>query len=225
MDSVSVLLFLDGSCWASIVGSPDYRRVSVQLIGFGISGSRYFWFNEPELRFVYKPTFSRRSRLIVAIISSVSLLRKKGARKNPFALVNTYNLFHGRPGVSLQHIYMPWPNNKYSLISFSWRLKFFGPWARIPLCDLLLFRWSSGKNLQQLPVLKKECVMRSSGCPRQPGWASASSELCARLSNSPWNHFLLLSGTSPSGSTRTFLSQPYFSTLSASFNSQIDVFC
>ena len=54
----------------------------------------------------------------MAIISSVSLLRKKGARKNPFALVNTYNLFHGRPGVSLQHIYMPWPNNKYSLISF-----------------------------------------------------------------------------------------------------------
>ena len=36
------------------MGSPDYRRVSVQLIGFGISGSRYFWFNEPELRFVYK---------------------------------------------------------------------------------------------------------------------------------------------------------------------------
>lgn len=67
------------------MGSPDYRRVSVQLIGFGISGSRYFWFNEPEL----KPTFSRSSTLIVAIISSVSLLRKKGARKNPFALVNT----------------------------------------------------------------------------------------------------------------------------------------
>ena len=58
----------------------------------------------------------------MAIISSVSLLRKKGARKNPFALVNTYSLFHGRPSVSLQHIYiyiyMPWPNNKYSLISF-----------------------------------------------------------------------------------------------------------
>lgn len=36
------------------MGSPDYRRVSVQLIGFVMSGSRYFWFNEPELRFVYK---------------------------------------------------------------------------------------------------------------------------------------------------------------------------
>ena len=36
------------------MGSPDYRRVSVHLIGFVISGSRYFWFNEPELRFVYK---------------------------------------------------------------------------------------------------------------------------------------------------------------------------
>ena len=92
----------------------------MQLIGFasvflvpGIFGS-----TSQSCDLFTKPTFSRRSRLIVAIISSVSLLRKKGARKNPFALVNTYNLFHGRPGVSLQHIYMPWPNNKYSLISF-----------------------------------------------------------------------------------------------------------
>ena len=116
--------------------------------------------------------------------------------------------------------YMPWPDNKYSLISFFltsqifWSLSTHTPLR--PAFVSLVFRKKSSTTARFKNGTCHEIVWLST---------SASSELCARLSNSPWNHFLLLSGTSPSGCTRTFLSQPYFSTLCASFKSQIDVFC
>ena len=58
------------------MGSPDYRRVSVQLIGFVISGSRYFWFNEPELQFVYKTHVFQELNNIVSLLAE-----EKGSKK------------------------------------------------------------------------------------------------------------------------------------------------
>lgn len=107
---------------------------------------------------------------------------------------------------------MPWPDNKFSLIRFLltsqifWSLRTHTPLRHAFVS--LVFRKKSSTTARFKKGTCNEIV-----------WLSATARvslslewnlICLRLLNSPWNHFLLLSGMSPSGSTRTFLSQPYF---------------